>query len=133
MKATVMWVKSDHDLAFEGQTDSGHSISLNGDGKGLSPMESVLMSVGACSSVDVVEIMRKARQTLDSCHVELSAERAESPPRVFTKIHAHFVVSGEKVQDKHLQRAVALSTEKYCSVMLMLNQTVAVTTSYEVK
>jgi putative redox protein len=133
MKASVNWVPSQEGLAFEGQTQNGLSLKLDGNGEGLSPMESVLLSVGACSSVDVVEIMRKARQTLDSCEVELSAERAENPPRIFTKIHANFVVSGQNINEKHLKRAVELSTEKYCSVMLMLNKAVDITTSYEIR
>jgi putative redox protein len=133
MKASVNWVPSQEGLAFQGQTENGHSLKLDGNGEGLSPMESVLLSVGACSSVDVVEIMRKARQTLDSCEVELSAERAENPPRIFTKIHANFVVSGQNINEKHLKRAVELSTEKYCSVMLMLNKSVDITTSYEIR
>jgi putative redox protein len=133
MKASVNWIPSLEGLEFEGQTENGYSLKLDGNGEGLSPMESVLLSVGACSSVDVVEIMRKARQTLDSCEVELSAERAENPPRIFTKIHANFVVSGQNINEKHLKRAVELSTEKYCSVMLMLNKAVDITTSYEIR
>lgn len=133
MKANINWVPSQDGLAFEGRTESGHALKLDGNGEGLSPMESVLLSVGACSSVDIVEIMRKARQTLESCEVELSAQRAESPPRIFTHIHANFVVSGKDINEKHLKRAVTLSTEKYCSVMLMLNKAVHITTSYEIR
>ncbi|GBL02780.1 OsmC family protein [Glaciecola sp. KUL10] len=133
MKASVNWVPSQAGLAFEGKTETGHTLKLDGNGEGLSPMESVLLSVGACSSVDVVEIMRKARQTLESCEVELSAQRAENPPRIFTEIHANFVVRGQDINEKHLKRAVELSTEKYCSVMLMLNKAVKITTSYEIR
>ncbi|MFC4699206.1 OsmC family protein [Glaciecola siphonariae] len=133
MKATVSWEPSEHDLGFVGKMDSGETLHLDGNGKDLSPMQAVLLSVGACSSVDVVEIMRKARQGLESCECELSAQRADEPPRVFTHIHAHYVVTGTNVNEKHLARAVALSTEKYCSVMLMLNQNVDIRTSYEIK
>ncbi len=130
MKATVNWKQ---DLAFEGQTDTGHSISLDGSGNGLSPMESVLLSVGACSSVDVVEIMKKSRQPIKSCRCELTATRAESAPRVFTDIHAHYFVSGEDISEKHLARAVSLSCEKYCSVMLMIDGKVKITTEYTIE
>jgi putative redox protein len=133
MKATVSWQPSEDGLAFDGSMDSGETLHLDGKGKALSPMQAVLLSVGACSSVDVVEIMRKARQSIQSCECELSAQRADSPPRVFTYIHAHYVVSGNDISEKHLARAVALSTEKYCSVMLMLNQRVDIKTTYEIK
>lgn len=130
MKATVNWQK---DLAFFCETDSGHSMVLDGAGQAMSPMESVLMSVGACSSVDVVEIMKKSRQPLRSCRCELSAKRAESAPRVFTHIHAHYYVSGDNISDKQLARAVSLSCEKYCSVMLMLTGNVEISTAYSIE
>nr|WP_136252356.1 OsmC family protein [Ningiella ruwaisensis] len=133
MKASVSWVPSENGLGFNGKMDSGETLYLDGKGEGLSPMQAVLLSVGACSSVDVVEIMRKARQGIESCHCELSAERADEPPRVFTHIRAHYVVSGSNVHEKHLARAVALSSEKYCSVMLMLNEKVDIKTSYEIR
>ncbi len=129
MKATVTWQK---DLAFFCETENGHSMVLDGSGQAMSPMESVLMSVGACSSVDVVEIMKKARQDIQHCECQLSAERAEKPPRVFTQIHAHYQVSGNNLSEKHLQRAVQLSCEKYCSVMLMLTGKVSITTSFAI-
>lgn len=94
-------------------------------------MESVLLAVGACSSIDVVDILKKSRQDISDCTCELSAERAEDAPRVFTAIHAHYKVKGAKVSEKHLVRAVQLSAEKYCSVMLMLQDKVKITTSYE--
>ena len=133
MKATVTWQPSDEGLEFNGTMDNGNTLNLDGSGNGLSPMESVLISVGACSSVDVVEIMRKSRQDMQACYCELSAERAESAPRKFTEIHAHFVVLGNDINEKHLARAVQLSTEKYCSVMLMLTGNVKISTSFEVK
>jgi putative redox protein len=133
MKATVSWQPSEDGLGFNGKMDSGETLQLDGNGKALSPMQAVLLSVGACSSVDVVEIMRKARQGITSCECELEAERADEPPRVFTHIHAHYIVSGSNMSEKHLARAVALSTEKYCSVMLMLNDRVEIKTTYEIK
>ena len=130
MKAVVDW---QGDLSFKGTMDSGYEVVMDGDGKAISPMESVLVAVGACSSVDVVEIMKKARQDMHACQCRLEAERADSPPRVFTKIHAHYEVTGNNINEKHLNRAVTLSTEKYCSVMLMLNESVPITTSYSMK
>jgi len=130
MIAKVTWQQ---DLCFEGNTDSGKSIVMDGnrEGSALSPMESVLLAVGACSSIDVVDILKKSRQDISDCTCELEAERAEEAPRVFTTIHAHYQVKGAKVSEKHLARAVQLSAEKYCSVMLMLQSQVKITTSYE--
>ena len=127
MKARVSW---DKDLTFTGTTDSGYKTVMDGSGKAVSPMESVLLAVGACSSVDVVDILKKGRFNIEACNCELEAERAEEPPRVFTKIHAHYTVSGEGISEKALARAVQLSAEKYCSVMLMLTGNVEITTSY---
>jgi len=132
MKATVSWQPSESGLAFDGLMDDGKTLHLDGEGNGLSPMQAVLMSVGACSSVDVVDIMRKARQAINSCVCELEAERADSAPRVFTKIHAHYRISGDNIKMKHLERAVKLSSEKYCSVMLMLHASVDITTSVSI-
>lgn len=133
MKAEVSWQPSEDGLAFDGVMDDGKTLHLDGNGEALSPMQAVLISVGACSSVDVVEIMRKSRQTLNSCVCSLEANRADSPPRVFTGIHAHYEVSGDNINEKHLTRAVQLSTEKYCSVMLMLMGNVNITTSFSVR
>lgn len=130
MQATVKWTGG---LAFAGETDSGYHINMDGDKQDISPMESVLVAVGACSSVDVVEIMRKARQNMQDCRCELKAERADDAPRVFTKIHAHYVVTGTDINEKHVARAVQLSAEKYCSVMMMLHDSVAITTSYAIE
>ena len=133
MKAEVTWQPSDTGLAFDAIMDDGNTLHLDGNGEGLSPMQAVLISVGACSSVDVVEIMRKYRQAIDSCVCKLEATRAETAPRVFTNMHAHYVVSGSNINEKHLARAVQLSTEKYCSVMLMLTGKVTITTSFSVE
>ncbi|MDT0594394.1 OsmC family protein [Glaciecola petra] len=133
MKAEVVWQKSETGLAFEGTMDDGRTLHLDGNGEGLSPMQSVLMSLGACSSVDVVEIMRKARQPIEACVCKLEAKRAESAPRIFTHIHAEFVVKGDGIKEKHLARAVQLSCEKYCSVMLMLVGKVQVSSSYVIE
>lgn len=129
MKATVSWQQA---LTFNGQTESGYQQTMDGNGEAISPMESVLLAVGACSSIDVVDILRKRRLTIHDCECDLTAERAEQPPRVFTAIHAHYKVKGDNLSEKDVDRAVALSAEKYCSVMLMLKGNVNITTSYEI-
>lgn len=122
-------------MTFVGHSETGHKIVMDGDREGgaPSPMEMVLMSAGSCSAVDVVSILEKARQNVVDVDVELSAERAETIPKVFTKIHLHFVVTGHDVQEKHVERAVNLSADKYCSVAKMLEKSADVTHSFEVK
>ncbi|MCH2056381.1 MAG: OsmC family protein [Thalassotalea sp.] len=131
MKATVKWV--DNEL-FLGTSESGHCVAMdaNGGETAPSPMENVLMSLGGCSSVDVVSILQKARQKITACRVELSGTRVDSVPRVFSDIHLHFVVTGYDVAEKHVERAVALSADKYCSVALMLDKAVNITHDFEV-
>ena len=132
MKASVTWRPSDTDLTFDCSMDDGKSLILDGNNEHLTPMQTVLMSIGACSSVDVVEILRKARRQIKGCTCELSAIRAESAPRVFKSVNAHFRVTGIGLKDKHVARAVDLSTQKYCSVMLMLTATVSITSTFEI-
>tara|TARA_R110002167_G_scaffold186076_1_gene387012 strand:- start:75 stop:467 length:393 start_codon:yes stop_codon:yes gene_type:complete len=129
MKATVSWQT---DMKFIGETDTGKRIEMDGNGSQATPMEAVLLAVGACSSIDVVEILKKSRQAITGCKCQLDAQRADEAPRVFTQIHAHYVLSGENLNEKHIQRAVQLSAEKYCSVMLMLEGTVKITTSFSI-
>lgn len=130
MKAKVSWQQG---LSFLGETDSGKTLIMDGNGDAITPMESILLSVGSCSSIDVVDILQKSRLLITDCYCELEAERAESAPRVFKKIHARYVVKGENLTDKQVARAVQLSVEKYCSVMLMLNGNVDITTSYVIE
>jgi putative redox protein len=131
MQANIKWVEGD---TFVGLSDSGHNVVFDtgSDGAAPSPMEMVLMSAGCCSSVDVVSILKKAKQEFTSISVKLTSERAETAPRVFTKINLHFIVTGQKVSEKHLARAISLSAEKYCSVALMLDKTVDITHSHEI-
>ncbi len=129
MKAKVVW---DNDLTFTGTTDSGYKPVRDGHGQASPPMESVLIAAGSCSSIDVVDILKKGRFEIEHCECELTAERAENPPRVFTKIHACYKVKGEGISEKAVARAVQLSAEKYCSVMLMLAGNVEIETSYEI-
>ena len=132
MKATVSWQS---EMRFVGKTDTGKILEMDGDKESdiVSPMESVLLAVGACSAIDVVDILKKSRQQISYCECELSAERAEEAPRVFTTIHAHYIIKGEKVSEKHVARAVQLSAEKYCSVMLMIEKKVVITTSFVIQ
>ncbi|MFM7784330.1 MAG: OsmC family protein [Gammaproteobacteria bacterium] len=123
MKATVTWLDG---RAFVGESGSGHAVVMDGppDGGGrnigVRPMEMLLIGVGGCSAYDVVSILEKSRQKVSDCRVELSAERADAIPAVFTKIHLHFVVSGTDLDPWQVERAVKLSADKYCSASIML-------------
>jgi len=135
MKARVKWL--DH-MTFVGESDSGHSVVMDGPPEaggrnlGIRPMEMVLLGLGGCSSFDVISILKKTRQDISDCHVDISAERATSDPKVFTKVHAHFVVSGKNLDEKKVAKAVSLSADKYCSVSIMLASTVEITHDYEI-
>ncbi|MBM7455710.1 putative redox protein [Oceanisphaera litoralis] len=132
MKAKVTWLEG---MCFEGLSESGHKMVLDGTnpGKGASPMEAVLLGAGGCSAIDVVSILEKGRQQVTGCYVELDADRAEKPPRVFTAIRLHFVVTGQDLAEKQVARAVELSMHKYCSVMKMLEKAVTVESSFEIR
>ncbi|MBF0472081.1 MAG: OsmC family protein [Gammaproteobacteria bacterium] len=125
MRATVDWQGK---ACFSGRAGSGHRIVMDGppeaggENRGVRPMEMLLLGVGGCSSFDVVHILRKGRQEVSGCRVEVDAQRAESEPKVFTRIHLHFVVSGRKLQQVRVEKAVALSAEKYCSASIMLGR-----------
>jgi putative redox protein len=137
MQCTVSWLP-DSGMAFAAETGSGHLITMDGapDGGGRNlaprPMETVLAGTGGCAAYDVVLILKRGRHQVSGCNVKLTAERAETDPKVFTRIHMHFVVSGKDLKDEMVARAVALSHEKYCSATAMLAHTAQVTTSYEV-
>lgn len=133
MEAKVSWVEG---LSFLGRSGSGHAVVFDADRESNTaptPMEMLLMSAGACSSVDVVGILQKARQNIAGCEVQLSAERAETVPKVFTHLHLHFVVTGTGLNEKQVERAVNLSADKYCSVSIMLSHSVKVTHSFSIK
>lgn len=131
MKAEVKWAG---DELFIGVSESGHSIVLDANGGAIapSPLENILISLGGCSSVDVISILQKARQDILDCKVEINATRVDSVPRLFSDIHLHFVITGNNVNEKHVERAVNLSADKYCSVALMLNKSVKITHDYKV-
>ncbi|MCA1440899.1 OsmC family protein [Ensifer sp. IC4062] len=130
MKARIKWVE---ERTFVGESGSGHKLVFGtasgpeGRTPGPSPMELVLIGAGGCSAYDVVHILEKGREAVEDCTVELDAERAETDPRVFTRIHMHFVVKGRGIAPKKVERAVALSLEKYCSASAMLAKTATIT------
>ena len=137
MKAMVQWQS---EVCFLARSETGHQLLLDGpeeaggQNKGPRPMELVLMGLGGCASYDVVSILKKALQKVLDCKVELSADRAEATPAVFTKIQLHFVIQGEGISEQHVARAVQLSAEKYCSASKMLEAGgVEITHSFEIQ
>lgn len=136
MKARIKWVD---EAMFVGESGSGHAVVMDGpaDGGGRNlgprPMEMLLLGTGACSSYDVVHILRKGRHPVTDCVCELEAERAEGVPAVFTKIHMHFIVTGTGLKESVVQRAVELSAEKYCSASIMLGKSVEISHSFEIR
>lgn len=137
MECTVDWVAASG-MAFVAETGSGHLLTMDGapDGGGRNlaprPMEAVLAGTGGCAAYDVVLILKRGRHDVSGCRVKLAAERAATTPKVFTRIHMHFIVAGRGLDDAVVARAVALSHEKYCSATLMLGKTAEITTSHEV-
>ena len=136
MKASIQWVK---DVSFVAESGSGHAVVLDGAPEyggrniGARPMELLLMGVGGCASFDVVTILKKARQQVTDVRAELSAKRADTIPKVFTKIHLHFIVTGKALKESQVKKAVELSAEKYCSASAMLMAGgVEITHDYEV-
>jgi putative redox protein len=131
MKAEVKWIGEE---LFVGTSESGHTVVLDANGGNLapSPLENVLISLGGCSSVDVVSILQKSRQDVSGCTVKITSERVSTVPKLFGSIHLHFVISGTQVAEKHVERAVNLSADKYCSVALMLNSKVKITHDFSI-
>ncbi|WIT09813.1 OsmC family protein [Paucibacter sediminis] len=136
MECTINWM-GEQGMAFVAETGSGHLLTMDGapDGGGHNlaprPMETVLAGTGGCTAYDVVLILKRGRHDVRGCQVKLSAERAAIEPKVFTKIHMHFVVQGRGLNQAVVERAVALSHEKYCSASIMLGKTAEITTSVE--
>ena len=130
MKARVKWLDN---MSFVGESGSGHSVIMDGapdsGGRDLAarPMEMVLMGMGGCTAFDVVMILQKSRQPIEDCIIELSAERAEDIPKVFTKIHVHYIVKGKGLDANKVKKAIDLTAEKYCSVSVMLEKTAKIT------
>ena len=135
MKVSVELQKN---VYFKGTSASGHDIMMDGpdefggDNLGARPMETMLIGMGGCASFDVVHILRKRRLTVETCVAEIEAERAETDPKVFTKIHLHFKVSGQKLSEKAVGLAVQQSAEKYCSASIMLAKTATISHTFEI-
>ena len=135
MKARIKWVE---DRTFVGESGTGHKLVLGtasgpeGRTQGPSPMELVLIGTGGCSAFDVVHILEKGREQAEDCVVELDADRAETDPKDFTRIHMHFIVKGRGLSRQKVERAIALSVEKYCSASAMMAKTATVTHDFEV-
>jgi len=123
---------------FVGESGSGHGVVMDGPPEGggrdlgIRPMEMLLLGTGGCTAYDVVSILKKSRQPIIDCVVELSAERADSVPAVFTSIHIHFVLTGRGLSDTAVSRAVALTAEKYCSASIMLGKMATISHDYEI-
>ncbi len=136
MRARLKWVEK---VCLVAEADSGHGVvidgapDIGGRNLGLRPMEMVLMGLGGCMAMDVLSILAKSRQQVTDCVIELEAERAAGEPKVFTRIHIHFVISGRDLSEKHVRRALDLSAEKYCSVSHMLNKTAEISHDYTLR
>ena len=135
MKARVKWL--DH-MSFVGESGSGHSVVMDGAPEvggrnlGVRPMEMVLLGLGGCTSFDMVLILQRQRQAITDCQVEIEAERADQSPKVFTRIHVHYIVKGKGLDPKKVERAVNLTAEKYCSVSIMLSASVELSHDFEI-
>ena len=136
MHVSVKWIDG---VSFVGESESGHAIVMDGAPEnggrniGMRPMEMLLVGMGGCTSFDVVAILKKARQAITACVAEIDATRADEIPKVFTKIHVHFVVTGDNLNEAQVERAVKLSAEKYCSASIMLSKSVEITHDFEVR
>ena len=136
MKARIKWVE---DVLFVGESSNGHTVVIDGPPEyggrnlGIRPMELLLQGLGGCTAFDVLLILKKARQVVTDCVVEIDAQRAETEPKVYTNIHIHFIVSGKGLSEKQVQRAIQLSAEKYCSASIMLAKTAEITHDYEIR
>ena len=150
MECTVSWTGdtatsgSRSGMTFLAETGSGHTLVMDGapdadkpenGGANLAPrpMETVLAGTGGCTAYDVVLILKRGRQDVRGCSVKLSSERAPTDPKVFTKIHMHFTVTGRGLAPASVERAIAMSHDKYCSATIMLAKTADITTSFEIR
>lgn len=135
MKARIKWVE---EVSFLGETESGHAVLMDGPpaggGRNLGPrpMEMLLIGTGGCTAYDVVHILKKGRHPITDCVVDMEAERAENDPKVFTRIHLHFVVTGKALKHEAVARAIELSATKYCSASIMLGATASITHDFEI-
>ena len=135
MNTTVRWIDG---MMMVGESASGHAVvmdgpeDLGGKNLGVRPMEMLLLGMGGCTTVDVVSTLKKMRELVNDCRVEISAERADEHPKVFTKIHLHFIVEGENLNEKKIAKAVSLSADKYCSASIMLGKMADITHDFTI-
>ncbi len=135
MKVRVKWVE---EVCFMGESGSGHAVIMDGPPEmggrnlGIRPMEMLLLGAGGCTAFDVISMLKKARQPVRDCSVEIKAKRAETAPKVFTEIHLHYRVEGIGLKVAQVERAIRLSAEKYCSATLMLAKSAKITHGYEI-
>lgn len=136
MKARIKWVQ---DVMFVGESETGHAVvmdgapDIGGRNLGARPMEMLLLGLGGCSAIDVLLILKKSREAVDDCVVEIEAQRAAQDPKVFTQINVHFIVTGRALKEATVKRAIDLSAEKYCSASIMLGKTAVMTHDYEIR
>jgi len=136
MNTRVKWL--DH-MSFVGESGSGHSVVMDGPPEhggrnlGVRPMEMLLLGLGGCASFDVISMLKKSKQDIIDCEVEITAERADAEPKVFTNIHLHFIISGNDISEKKVIRAIELSADKYCSASIMLGKMAKITHDYELR
>ena len=135
MNTTVRWIDG---MMMVGESASGHAVvmdgpeNLGGKNLGIRPMEMLLLGMGGCTTIDVMSMLKKMREEVRDCRAEINAERADDHPKVFTKIHIHFVVEGVNLDEKKVGKAIGLSADKYCSASIMLGKTAAVTHDFEI-
>lgn len=138
MECTVRWMGADAGMAFVAESGSGHALVMDGAPEaggrnlGFRPMEMVLAGTGGCTAFDVVLILKKGRHAVSGCEVSLKAERAEADPKVFTKIHFHYIVKGKRLKPDAVARAIELSKDKYCSASIMIAKTAEITHDFEI-
>lgn len=138
MECTVRWIGSDAGMSFVAETGSGHAMVMDGapeaGGRNLGPrpMEMLLAGTGGCTAFDVVLILKKGRHAVTGCEVALTAERADSDPKIFTHVHFHYRVKGRQLKPEAVARAIELSKEKYCSASIMIGETAKITHDFEI-
>ncbi len=138
MECTVRWSGNDAGMSFVAESGSGHAVVMDGAPEaggrnlGFRPMEMVLAGTGGCSAFDVVLILKKGRHQVSGCDVTLQAERAETDPKVFTRIHLHYRIKGRSLKPDAVARAIELSKEKYCSASIMIGKTAEITYDFEI-
>ncbi len=136
MKARIKWLES---ACLVGESESGHCVVLDGSPEiggrniGVRPMELILIGLGGCTAMDVLSILKKQRQQVTDCVIEVDGQRSDGQPKVFNQIHLHFIVTGHQLKEQQVKRAIDLSAEKYCSVSAMLEKTATITHDYEIR